>query len=145
DPLRRYDLHTTFLHRVRRRARILAQVREKLERPVYGRQALDWRLRGLLGVQALADRLVREVVTADGFMEEGLLTLADFLIVLREVKYQAASGSLTASEFNQEYQSFLAATASDLRTQLLPHQEKVSPDLFSFWERVVKTCVGQSV
>src|SRR6185437_5184821 len=110
------------LHRVRRRARVLAQLREKLERPVYGRQALDWRLRGLLGVQPLADRFVREVVNADGFVAEGLLTLADFLIMLREVEYQPASGSLTEAEFNQEYQSFMAAIASDMWTRLLPHQ-----------------------
>ena len=144
DPLRRHDLYTTFLHRVRRRARVLAQLREKLERPVYGRQALDWRLRGLLGVQPLADRFVREVVNADGFVAEGLLTLADFLIMLREVKYQPASGSLTEAEFNPEYQSFLAAIASDMWTRLLPHQHTVAADLFGFWKRVVKTCCGQS-
>ena len=144
DPLRRHDLYTTFLHRVRRRARVLAQLREKLERPVYGRQALDWRLRGLLGVQPLADRFVREVVNADGFVAEGLLTLADFLIMLREVRYQPASGSLTEAEFNQEYQSFMAAIASDMWTRLLPHQHTVATDLFGFWKRVVKTCGGQS-
>lgn len=36
DPLRRYDLQTTFLHRIRRRARVLARLRENLERPVWG-------------------------------------------------------------------------------------------------------------
>lgn len=144
DPLRSYDLQTTFLHRVRRRARVLAEIRRKLEQPVYGRQALDWRLRGLLGVQPLADRLVREVVNADSFVGEGLLTLADFLILLREVDYSPANGSLSAGEFNQEYKSFLAAMASDLWVQLLPHQEKVAPDLFGFWKRVVETCGGQS-
>ena len=56
-PLRRYDLKATFLHRIRRRARVLAQLRANLERPVWGRQALEWRLRGLIGVDTLADRL----------------------------------------------------------------------------------------
>ena len=36
DPLRRYDLQATFLHRIRRRARILAQLRSNLQRPVLG-------------------------------------------------------------------------------------------------------------
>jgi hypothetical protein len=90
DPLRRYDLYSTFLHRIRRRARILAQLRENLERPVYSRQALEWRLQGLIGVAPLADRLASEVVDSKGPVEESLLTLADFLIVLREVKYQPA-------------------------------------------------------
>jgi len=144
NPLRQYDLQTTFLHRVRRRARVLAQVRERLQQPVYGRQALDWRLRGLVGVQSLADRLVREVVNADGSVAEALLTLADFLIVLREVQYQPANGALTAAEFNKDYQSFLATTASDMWSRLLPHRVRVSADLFGFWERVVIKCGGHS-
>jgi hypothetical protein len=144
DPLRSYDLQVTFLHRVRRRARVLAQVRQRLERPVYGRQALDWRLRGLLGMRPLADRLVREVVNADGSVAESLLTLSDFLIVLREVKYQPAVGALTADEFNEEYRSFLAGMAADMWQQLLPQRERVSADLFSFWERVVTKCGGLS-
>ena len=68
DPLRRYDLHATFLHRVRRRARVLAQLRANLQRPVSGRQALEWRLRGLVGIEALADRLVRDL--ANGSIDE---------------------------------------------------------------------------
>ena len=39
DPLRRYDLQATFLHRIRRRARVLGQLRANLERPVWSRQA----------------------------------------------------------------------------------------------------------
>lgn len=144
DPLRSYDLQATFLHRVRRRARVLARVREKLERPVYGRQALDWRLRGLLGMQTLADRLLREVVNADGSVAESLLTLVDFLIVLREVKYQPAVGALTAAEFNEEYHSFLGGMANHMWKQLLPERERVSSDLFDFWERVVTECGGLS-
>ena len=46
NPLRRHDLQVTFLYRIRRRARILMQLRAKLQRPVWGRRALDWRLRG---------------------------------------------------------------------------------------------------
>ena len=142
DPLRRYDLQATFLHRIRRRARILAQVRAKLEQSVYGRQALDWRLRGLLGVQPLADRLAREVVSTEGPADEALLTLADFLIVLSEVTYQPAAGSLTEAEFNKEYKSFLASTARALGAQLEQHKNKVSVELLNFWERVLSQCGG---
>jgi hypothetical protein len=142
DPLRRYDLQATFLHRVRRRARILAQLRANLERPVYGRLALEWRLRGLLGVEPLADRLGREVVTADGPIDEGVLTLADFLIVLREVKYQPAEGSLSESEFKKEYRPFLGSLAGKLRSLIEPQRHRISEDLIRFWERVLEECHG---
>ena len=108
DPLRRYDLQATFLHRIRRRARILAQLRSNLQRPVWGRQALEWRLRGLVGVEPLADRLVRELAGADGAADEALLTLADFLIVLREVDYQPSDGRLPKAEFERIFRPFLS-------------------------------------
>ena len=99
DPLRRFDLQATFLHRVRRRARVLAQLRANLQRSAWGRQALEWRLRGFVGVQAVAERLVRDVATANQEADEALLTLADFLIVLREVDYEPAEGALSRTEF----------------------------------------------
>jgi len=98
----------------------------------------------LLGVQSLADRLVREAVKSDGAIEEALLTLADFLIVLREVKYQPANGALSAAEFNEEFQSFLVNAAGTMWAKLESHQYRVAEDLWGFWERVVEQCVGQS-
>jgi len=142
DPLRRYDLHATFLHRVRRRARVLAQLRANLERPVYGRRALDWRLRGLLGLEPLAERLVRDVAKADGLAEEALLSLADFLIVLREVRYQPADGSLSESEFKKEYLTFLSSLGRKLQTEIEPQRTRISEELMRFWERVLEECRG---
>lgn len=140
DPLRRYDLQVTFLHRIRRRARILAQLRANLQRPVWGRQALEWRLRGLIGVEPLADRLVREFMRADGAADEALLTLADFLIVLREVEYQPSDGALPKGEFEKVFRPFLSELADRLGRQIDTHHGRVPDDLTRFWERVVERC-----
>jgi hypothetical protein len=140
DPLRRYDLQATFLHRIRRRARILAQLRANLQRPVWGRQALEWRLRGLIGVEPLADRLVREFMRADGAADEALLTLADFLIVLREVDYQPSDGALPKAEFEKVFRPFLNELADRLGRQIGTHQERMSDDMMRFWKRVVERC-----
>lgn len=140
DPLRRYDLQTTFLHRVRRRARVLAQMRANLQRPVWGRPALEWRLRGMVGIQALAERFVRDLAQANGAIDEALLTLADFLIVVREVDYQPQDGALSAAEFDRTFRSFLTDLARDLRGKVEGHRGQVSADLWEFWERVVKQC-----
>ena len=140
DPLRRHDLQATFLHRIRRRARILAQLRANLQRPVWGRQALEWRLRGMIGVQALADRLVREIVAAADMADEALLTLADFLIVLREVDYAPAAGCLSKSEFDAEFRPFLSDLADSLQEQIAVRKSNVSPELMGFWQRVLDRC-----
>jgi hypothetical protein len=142
DPLRRYDLQATFLHRVRRRARVLAQLRSNLQRPVWGRQALEWRLRGLVGVEPLADRLVREFASADGAVDEALLTLADLLIVLREVEYEPTDGALPRPEFEKIFRPFLSELAGKLLQQIDTHRGRPSEDVMAFWERVVERCRG---
>ena len=140
DPLRRNDLQATFLHRIRRRARILAQLRANLQRPVWGRQALEWRLRGMIGVQALADRLVRDIAATAEMADEALLTLADFLIVLREVDYAPSAGCLSKAEFDAEFRPFLSDLASSLQKQIADQQSNVSPELMGFWRRVLDQC-----
>jgi len=142
DPLRRYDLHATFLHRIRRRARILAQLRFNLQRPVWGQQALEWRLRGLIGIEPLADRLVRELAAENDAVDEALLTLADFLIVLREVDYQPSDGSLPKTQFEKIFRPFLKELADKLCQQIESHRHRVSEDLMRFWERVLEQCRG---
>ena len=140
DPLRRHDLQATFLHRIRRRARILAQLRANLQRPVWGRQALEWRLRGMIGVQALADRLVREIAATADMADEALLTLADFLIVLREVDYEPVAGCLCKADFDAEFRPFLSDLADGLQEQIAALQANVSPELIGFWRRVLEQC-----
>lgn len=140
DPLRRHDLNATFLHRIRRRARVLAQLRSNLQRPVWGRQALEWRLRGIIGVKSLSDRLLKEFANADGGADEKLLTLADFLIVLREVDYQPSDGSLPKTEFEGIFKPFLIDLAEKLREKVAEHHGTLSKELINFWGRVVERC-----
>jgi hypothetical protein len=142
DPLRRFDLQATFLHRIRRRARVLGQMRANLQRPVWGRQALEWRLRGLVGVQAVADRLARDVAGTRGEPDEALLTLADFLIVLREVDYQPEHGALSAEEFHAAYTPFLRELARTLGRAVDQQSALLSAQPLAFWERVAKRCLA---
>jgi hypothetical protein len=140
DPLRRYDLQVTFLHRVRRRARVLAQLRANLQRPVRGRQALEWRLRGLVGIAPLADRLVKELAVANGKADEALLSLADFLLVLREVDYQPGDDGLSKKEFTGIFRAFLTELVEKLETKVTAHRGKLSDEPTQFWRRVVERC-----
>lgn len=142
DPLRRHDLQATFLHRVRRRARVLAQMRENLQRPVHSRHALEWRLRGLIGVEPLAERLAREVMvnSENGGGDESLLTLADFLIVLKEVEYRPLDGSISKPDYEKVFRPFLAALALGLNEKVRSRRDRISDELFDFWERVVEEC-----
>lgn len=141
DPLRRFDLHATFLHRIRHRARVLARLRANLQRPVWGARALESRLRGLVGVEAVADRLLRELVDGTGG-DEALLTLADFLIVLREVDYAPVDGALSREDFARIYGSFLRGLVRRLITSVDAHHDRLSAGPIAFWDRVGKRCLA---
>jgi hypothetical protein len=140
DPLRRYDLQTTFLHRIRRRARVLAQLRANLQRPVAGPQSLEWRLRGMIGIEPLAERLALELARNQVPPDEALLTLADFMIVLHEVDYQSADGSLSRKAFNEVFQLFLKKLLGKLDQAVESQADKISVEAMGFWKRVIKRC-----
>jgi hypothetical protein len=140
DPLQRYELCSTFLHRIRRRARILMQLRANLERPLWGMQALEWRLHGVIGIEALASRLFDEFKLANGSSNEALLTLADFLVVLRETDYQGALGAVPKATFEIVFWNFLKHLAAEYGEKVKPISVGLSADAVNFWERVVELC-----
>jgi hypothetical protein len=142
DPLSRYRLTDTFLHRVRSRAHVMADLRRFVERPAATEQMLEWRLRGLIGIRPLAEKFLREfeASAADRDPREALLTLADLLIVLREVRYEAAEGAISRPRFTKMYQSFLVELAAFLDGRVRPRLGAVGPDVSAFWTSVVERC-----
>jgi hypothetical protein len=148
DPLNRYSLATTFLHRVRRRARVMAQMRRAIERPVVSIQALEWRLRGLIGIEQLANRFAAEfeaastVASSPTDPREALLTLADLLIVLGGATYVGEEGTLAKSQFERVYRPFLRDLASQLDAAVGSRRAELPADLTAFWDRTVQECRG---
>ena len=138
EPLRRYDLRSTFLRRIRSRARVLAQLRQNLQRPVWSTQALQWRLEGFIGIKPLAERLLQDVAAADGQADEAVLTLADFLIVLREVEYDPVDGALPKARFDGVYVPFLRDLVAELDARVRGCRERIGKEVLGFWDRVVK-------
>ena len=140
DPLRRYDLRTTFLRRIRIRARLLARLRQNLQRSVWSVQALRWRLEGFIGIKPLADRLLQDVAAADAQVDEAVLTLADFLIVLGEVEYQPGEGALSKTQFDGVYRPFLRNLVTELDEQVRGCRARIGKEMLAFWNRVVERC-----
>ncbi len=60
DPHKRIQTSGFLLQKTRRVSLALRGLRERLERPVSSMDALDWRLRGPVGVQAVADAILKE-------------------------------------------------------------------------------------
>ncbi|MEX2386360.1 MAG: hypothetical protein WD534_00665, partial [Phycisphaeraceae bacterium] len=140
DPLRRYDLRKTFLSRIRERARVLARVRQQLQRPAINERELHWRLEGIIGARAVVERLWREFTQANGQADEALLSLADLLISLGELEYESGEGGVEREVFERAYGSFLDRLTQELRQRVAPHRDSLSPDVLIFWESVLDQC-----
>lgn len=140
DPLRRYDLGQTFLHQVRRRARLFAHYREQLARPVWSVQGLDSRLTGLLSAKALAERFEQECRATGSAPAEEVLVLGDLLMALSDVQYRPVEGSLTKAAFDGRFRPFMTQLATDLDLRLAEVLSGSADDIRGFWRAVVGRC-----
>ena len=140
DPLRRYNLQDTFLRRVRRQARLLAAVRQNLERPVWSEHALEWRLKGMIGVEPLVKRLTKKLSAENGRVLETVLTLADILLMLTEVNYQEADGTLSKRKFKRIFKQFLRDIAREADAELRSTGRAIPRDVQQFWTGVYQRC-----
>lgn len=104
DPHRRVDTRGFLLQRMRRFSTALEGMRERLERPVYSREALSWRLSGPFGIAALATRLVEEEKEGAAFM------ITELAMMMASVEIPA-SGELSVNDVN----AALATSIEDLR------------------------------
>ncbi len=82
DPHRRVDTSGFLLQRTRRVSWALNALRERLEQPLSSEQALHWRLRGPVGVQALAKAIGREAKS----ITERQFLLAELTLELHRVQ-----------------------------------------------------------
>lgn len=91
DPHKRVDTSGFLLQRTRRVSDGLRALRQRLERPVVSEQALTWRLRGPVGVLALAQAISKEAHSD----AERCFLLTELCLELSRIRPQTAPGSLT--------------------------------------------------
>jgi len=140
NPLNRYSLRNTFLHRVRYRARTLTQIRANLEKPVYSAEALQWRLRGVLGIGLLAERMMEDFTNHTEPVEDAILYLSDFVILFSELDYHPEDSSLPREEYYEVYYPVLQNLIGKMDNTIQIRYEQIPSELMQFWKRVVAQC-----
>lgn len=93
DPHKRVDTSGFLLQRTRRVSAAFNALRERLQRPVASEQVLKWRLRGPVGVLALADAIKNAAKSPT----ERVFLLAELCLELRQVTPKEMPGGLPAS------------------------------------------------
>lgn len=110
DPHKRVDTSAFLLQRTRRVSDALIALRQRLERPVVSEQALAWRLRGPVGVMALAQALGKEKRSE----HERCFLLTELCLELVRVKPETAPGSLS----DTHVQEALREVAREIRNTI---------------------------
>jgi hypothetical protein len=99
DPLKRYHSETFLLQRTRRVAKAIEQLIANLNRPVFHKDSLLWRLHGPVGPLALA-RALNDAATSPG---ESSFLLAELLMALRRIDVGRISVGIEKSEVLGEF------------------------------------------
>ena len=103
DPHKRVDTTGFVLQRTRRLSWALAAMRERVEQPASTKETLHWRLRGPVGVTALADAIAREAKSD----EESTFLLAELALELGRAKPQQAPGCIHLDDHLKEIQGVI--------------------------------------
>lgn len=117
DPHERVDTSTFLLQRTRRVSWALDALRTRLERPAASVEALEWRLRGPVGVQAIGRAIVKEARSG----EERAFLLAELMLELARVRPSEIPGGLRAVEIKAGLRSMIAELRSMLAGESLPN------------------------
>jgi hypothetical protein len=93
DPHKRVDTSSFLLQRTRRVSDALTGLRKRLEQPIASEQALEWRLRGPVGVMALAQAVSKEARSE----QERCFLLTEICLELARVRPPSLQGGLRAA------------------------------------------------
>lgn len=128
DPHKRVDTSAFLLQRTRRVSWALAALRERLSRPASTETCLQWRLRGPVGVIALAQALQREAKSE----EERAFLIAELALELARVAPRPGPGCLPVKHVRSE----LHGVARELRELLPGDLANDAPNLSGYVEGV---------
>lgn len=117
DPHERVDTSTFLLQRTRRVSWALDALRTRLERPAASREALDWRLRGPVGVQAISRAIVKEAHSG----EERAFLLAELMLELARVRPSEIPGGLRSPDIRAGLHEMIAELRALLAVEPLPN------------------------
>lgn len=119
DPHKRVDTSQFLLQRTRRMSWALNALRVRLERPVVTLEFLRWRLRGPVGVIALAEALVREGRSD----EEKAFLISELVLTLTRAKPETKEGCVPPDVHKAEIRQVVLEL-----TQFAPEIGEEGPD-----------------
>lgn len=134
DPHSRVDTSGFLLQKTYRVTNAFKGLRTRLARPAPSEDALNWRLRGPVGVEAVAQAISKE---ARNEQEEAFL-LAELALELSRVKPSGGTGFLPVEEIKRELKSLV----SELQRQVFARVGDAPPSLKTYLECAFKEALS---
>jgi len=134
DPHKRVDTSQFLLQRTRRVSWAINALRERIERPAATKECLDWRLRGPVGVMALAEALKREAQSD----EEKAFMLTELALELARIKPKEAQGCLAPARVNKEIRDLIVELRDHIPSRGIGRVRNLKQYLDSVFEIVLK-------
>lgn len=101
DPHKRVDTSQFLLQRTRRVSAALKALASRLARPVATEESLQWRLRGPVGVEAVAKAILNDARANDCSAMQSFL-IAELALELSQIRPQTAMGALPVKRVKKE-------------------------------------------
>ena len=98
DPHKRVDTSAFIIQKTRRVSWAFNGLKEKLERPVASEDALEWRINGPVGIQAIKKAIIREAKSE----EEKSFLLTELSLELSRIKPRTAPAHLSVTKVKKE-------------------------------------------
>lgn len=111
DPHKRVDTSAFLLQKTYRVTAALSGLRARLERPAMSIDAIEWRLRGPVGVTAVQNAILKEAQSTD----EQVFLITELALEISRAKPKTAPGCLSLEEINAQIQAMMA----ELKAQTL--------------------------
>jgi HKD family nuclease len=131
DPHKRIDTSSFLLQRTRKISYALYGMRQRLERPVYTKESLKWRLFGPIGVMAISRAILNEAHSN----EERAFLLSEITLEISRIKYTERENSLSSDIIFAEIQKVI----KELHAEIKPYTREISSEMKSYIKRVFKT------
>ena len=121
DPHKRVDTSAFLLQKTYRVTVALSGLRQKLERPVPSKDSLEWRLRGPVGVSAVAKAILSEARSS----EEKAFLLTELAMEISRAHPKTAPGCLPKREIQKQIKEVVL----EIKKQAYVHLSEAPPSL----------------
>ncbi|MBE0675245.1 MAG: hypothetical protein IH591_11330, partial [Bacteroidales bacterium] len=130
DPHKRIDTSSYLLQRTRKISYALYGMRQRLERPVYTKESLNWRLFGPIGVMAISRAILNEAHSD----EERAFLLSEITLEISRIKYTERENSISSEVISIEIQKVI----KELHAGTKPYTRQISSEMKGYIKRVFK-------